>query len=316
MKIDIVGAGAIGLLFGGGLALAGNQIRLWTRTPEQATALEVNGYVLEDAAAADRHVAPGTYKVQPIEDAKRLINSDKAEWILLTTKQRHIDDSLIKDISQLLDRHTKIACFQNGVGHLEAIEAAFPGNPVFAVITTEGAKRISDRHVIRSGTGMTKIGASGHASGRFEGKTAESLVKTLIQGGFPALLSNQIDKEIYGKLLINAVINPLTALLRIPNGDLLETEERRELLRRLYDEAMLVYKAGGIDVEPDLFERIVAVCRSTAGNVSSMLKDVLDGAPTEVDYINGRLVEMARAANVSAPGHETLWRLIRAMNRQ
>lgn len=316
MKIDIVGAGAIGLLFGGGLALAGNRVRFWTRTPEQARALREKSYVLENPEGTNLLIDSKIYEAHPLEEAERIPVEEGEKWIFITTKQRHVEDTLIKNISHLVENDTEIACFQNGVGHLQIIQSAFPEHPVFAVITTEGAKRTSGHHVIRAGKGMTKIGIPRHETGGFAGKLAESLVKKLIQAGFPALLSNQIDKEIYEKLLVNAVINPLTALLRIPNGGLLETEERKELMLQLYNEAAHVYQANDIDYDPDMYERIIGVCRSTSGNMSSMLKDVMDGSPTEIDYINGRIVEMARIVNVPVPGHETLWRLIRAMNRQ
>ncbi|MNJ51191.1 2-dehydropantoate 2-reductase [compost metagenome] len=115
--------------------------------------------------------------------------------------------------------------------------------------------------------------------------------------------------------MINAVINPLTAIWRIPNGELLETVERRTVLEQLCEETMAIYKAKGIAFEGDAYAQVAEVCRSTASNMSSMLKDVLQGMPTEIDYINGRLVEMARLVNIPVPGHEMVWRLVRGLTK-
>ena len=112
---------------------------------------------------------------------------------------------------------------------------------------------------------------------------------------------------------VNAVINPLTAIWRIPNGELLDTESRVVMLRQLCEEGMRIYAAHQIPIPSNMYEQIESVCRSTAGNTSSMLSDVLKGAPTEIDSINGRLVKMAQAASIPAPGHEMVWLLVRVV---
>ncbi|MNJ48056.1 2-dehydropantoate 2-reductase [compost metagenome] len=193
---------------------------------------------------------------------------------------------------------------------------AFPETPIYAVITTEGAKRIDSYQVIRSGKGLTSIGqvkSSGSRKSLSLKNAVEKIIDTFETAGFCALLSKDIDREIYRKLLINSVINPLTAIWRISNGELLETEERRTLLQQLCQEAAAIYSARNIPFEGDAYDVVAEVCRSTASNMSSMLKDVLQGVPTEIDYINGRLVEMAKLSGVSVPGHEMIWRLVRGL---
>lgn len=329
MKIEIIGAGALGLLFGGMLVHAGERVRFWTRTPEQSELLNGGGFCIEQRGAT-MELKPGSFTACPIDYAPTEPDGENTDWLFLMTKQRHIERPLLQQTMKLAGPGTGILCFQNGIGHVEKVRGAFPGNPVYAAITTEGAKLADKNRVVRSETGLTKIGyplTAGPAAllsekgrenrispGEPNLKTAESLAKILTQAGFQAILSNDIDTEIYGKLLINAAINPLTALLRVPNGDLLLSENRRQLLEQLCRETMQIYLAHGIHCDPDPYARVESVCRSTAGNTSSMLKDVLQGEVTEVDYINGRLVEMANAAKISAPGHETVWRLVRALH--
>ncbi len=320
MKIEIIGSGSLGLLFGGMLAAAGEKVTFWTRTSGQAEMLRNNGIVLKGPEESVRTIAPDSFTANPVSEATEKAKQAWPDWILLTVKQRHIDTGLLNGVKARLGRETKIACFQNGVGHIERLKSFFAEHPVYAVITTEGAKRENESTVIRSGHGTTTIGIPRHTGvsnieekGVMAKEPEESLVNRLEKAGFESFLSNDIDREIYRKLLINAVINPLTALLRISNGELLEGPDRLELIRQLCDEGVRVYQACGIPYDPDMHDVIADVCRSTSANTSSMLKDVLQGSPTEVDYINGRLVEMARSVNLEVPGHETLWRLIKSL---
>ncbi|WP_110934378.1 ketopantoate reductase family protein [Paenibacillus bouchesdurhonensis] len=318
MKFDMIGAGALGLLFGGKFAASGQEVRFWTRTHEQAALLVKEGIMLQEGEGCSP-VRISDLTVYSLQEGASRIEAEAhtpADWIMLATKQRHIDNELAKALEPLVGQDTKILCFQNGIGHAEFLSQVFPETPIYAVITTEGAKRIDSYQVIRSGKGLTSIGQvkSGGSRKSLSLKNAvEKLIDTFETAGFCALLSKDIDREIYRKLLINSVINPLTAIWRISNGELLETEERRTLLQQLCQEAAAIYSARNIPFEGDAYDVVAEVCRSTASNMSSMLKDVLQGVPTEIDYINGRLVEMAKLSGVSVPGHEMMWRLVRGL---
>lgn len=311
MQFDIIGAGALGLLFGGKLAACGAAVRFWTRTAEQADMLKKKGIRLAESDGTMTLIQDPQFEAYSIEEIGGGLKLDPADWLLLTTKQRHLDNRLLASIGRLVGSDTKVVCFQNGVGHLERISTALPGVPLYAAITTEGSKRISPSHIERAGCGMTQIG--GYRESAALAQPAESFVKMLEIAGFTAFLSKDIEREIYRKLLINAAINPLTALWRVANGQLLENEERLKMLRQLCNEGVAVYEAYGIPFDTDMFDKIAAVCRATSTNTSSMLKDVQQGVPTEIDYINGRLVEMARRKGISVPGHETVWQLVRAL---
>ncbi|MNN12056.1 2-dehydropantoate 2-reductase [compost metagenome] len=251
----------------------------------------------------DRFEAYCTYSIR--EKSVR-----KADWLIVTTKQWHIDHQLLESVKYLCGPETKVVCFQNGIGHVETFLSIVENTPVFAAITTEGSRRKDARSVVRSKPGRTRIGIPNRFSFYEE---AEYLTKKLILAGFPAFLSKDIDRDILRKLLINSVINPLTAIWRIPNGELLASSERIKLLRQLCDEAVAIYRANQIACDDNMYEQIVSVCQSTSHNISSMLKDVLQGSPTEIDSINGRLIEMAQQAGVPAPGHEVVTILVKGL---
>ncbi|HEY4390267.1 MAG TPA: 2-dehydropantoate 2-reductase [Paenibacillus sp.] len=326
MKVDIIGAGALGLLFGGKLAAGGVQVRFWTRTTEQARLLMEEGVNIEEPNSALLHIAPSmilTHSVNDIVDGSMNISEEEVpDWIFVTTKQRSVDHDLLEIIGQIAGPKTGIVCFQNGIGHIEMFRSAFKNRNIYVAITTEGAKRRDSHYVIRAGVGSTQIGIPQASQSLLYNESidkkkdqfnGEDLLKMLESAGFEAFLSKEIDRDIYRKLLINAVINPLTAIWRIPNGELLDTELRVAMLKQLCEEGMRIYEAHQISIPSNMYEQIISVCQSTAGNISSMLSDVLKGAPTEIDSINGRLTEMAQAAGISAPGHETLLNLVRGL---
>ncbi|WP_434750127.1 ketopantoate reductase family protein [Paenibacillus amylolyticus] len=318
MIIDVVGAGSLGLLYGGKLQAAGECVRFWTRTSEQADQLKQKGFTITEKDG-EVCIRPDEIQAYPVSKLAEHWNKTPADWVLLTVKQTHIDD-FITQIKKLKGQQTlKMACYQNGEGHLEKLKAALPSSLLCSAITTEGAKRSEDQ-VHRAGIGETRLGVSHILTAtnieESDKQQIFTLAKRLQQAGFDCTVSNEIDKLIYRKLLINAVINPLTAIWRIPNGELLHKMERIRIMRQLYDEALTVYGAMGIQLEGDLWQQIKEVCQDTATNTSSMLADVLHKRTTEVESINGSMIRMAQQLNVKVPTHEMLLHLIQGMQSE
>ncbi len=120
---------------------------------------------------------------------------------------------------------------------------------------------------------------------------------------------------IWGKLVINAAINPLTALLRVTNGELLERPSARKLMGRLAQEAALVAQAEGATLPfSNPIDTVEQVARKTAANRSSMLQDVLRGAPTEINAICGAVVKIAQKHGINTPANQICWELITALS--
>jgi 2-dehydropantoate 2-reductase len=132
--------------------------------------------------------------------------------------------------------------------------------------------------------------------------------------GLDARATDAIEGEVWGKAIANAGINPLTALWRVPNGQLLSCDERRSLLGLLVAEAAAVAQARGVALPfADPLAHTERICRASAANHSSMLQDIERGRPTEIDSINGVIVAEGRRLGALAPLNEAVWRLVRAM---
>jgi 2-dehydropantoate 2-reductase len=141
-----------------------------------------------------------------------------------------------------------------------------------------------------------------------------ALVDLLCDSGFPVeVIADTLGLQ-WGKAIINAAINPLTALLRVKNGELVARPSLRVLMSDTAHEAEAVANAVGVELPyPDPVAVVESVARKTGANTSSMLSDVLRGAPTEIDSINGAIVQAGEEAGVPAPVNRTLWQLVKGL---
>ncbi|MBP1904360.1 2-dehydropantoate 2-reductase [Paenibacillus turicensis] len=323
MVFHIIGAGALGLLYGSKLCLAGHEVMFSTRTEEQAICLNSEGITLHlHNHDMKTHITPAHFqafsmancKLKPSTAATRAV-----DWLIITVKQWQVTADFIKQIENMAHRNTNILCLQNGIGLADFLIDSNIGQAVFSAVTTEGAKRSQCNEVFHTGSGNTMIGITKKGTTQTIScddikKNGENLTDIFQKAGFRSFLSNKIDIEIYKKLLINCIINPLTAIWRIPNGELIANADRIKLVQQLCQEAELICQASGIHIDFDLYDQVVQVCKGTSSNTSSMLKDVLQGNQTEIDYINGHLVKLALAANIEAPMHSTITHLIKGIN--
>jgi 2-dehydropantoate 2-reductase len=202
---------------------------------------------------------------------------------------------------------TLVVTLQNGVGNREILAAALGEGRVGQGVTALGATLLGPGCVRHAGQGTTTFGAAPDRQGM------AALAELFRACGLPAELSDDLDALVWGKLVVNAGINALTALLRVPNGALAADPAALRVMSVVVAEAVEVAQAKGITLPfDDAMARVVDVCRATAANRSSMLQDVLNGRPTEVEYINGAIAAAARAAGLAAPANQMLVDLIQA----
>jgi len=193
---------------------------------------------------------------------------------------------------------------QNGLGNLELLEAELGPQRVALGVTTVGATLL--------GPGKVRVGGSG-ATHVAPHPRLEPLVDLLQTAGFEVHPADKIESLVWGKLVVNCGINALTALLEVPNGELLARPGARAIMQKAAEETARVAEANGVKLPyPDPVEQVEGVARRTASNSSSMLQDIRRGAPTEVDAINGAVVQVADRLGVPVPVNRTLWNLVRA----
>lgn len=196
---------------------------------------------------------------------------------------------------------------QNGLGNFETlVEALGEGRVAFGT-TTQGATLIGPGQVREGGEGTTYVA---------EHPRLAPFIELLRAANFDIVQSpiTNLQSLIWGKLAINCAINPLTALLRVMNGELLKRPDALAVMDMAAREVEAVARAKGIDLPfPDVASQARAVAQATSHNQSSMFQDILRGAKTEVDAINGAVAREGRAVDVPTLVNETLWHLVQSI---
>ncbi len=199
--------------------------------------------------------------------------------------------------------------FQNGLDNGPKLAAAVGSERAAVGVNYTGATLLGPGETRHTAQLTNIIGTSPVTAER-----VIALCDLLTSVGLSTRASDAIEGELWGKGVVNAAINPLTALWRVPNGELLATPERRGLLADLVAEAAAVARARGIALPlADPLAHTEMICRVSAANHSSMLQDIERGRPTEIDSINGVIVGEGRRLGVPTPMNEAVWRLVRAM---
>ncbi|MDF2935176.1 MAG: hypothetical protein K0Q90_549 [Paenibacillaceae bacterium] len=302
------------MLLAGSLAAAdaGHSLTMVVRTARQAEAISLQGITVRDRDGNHPHTAAAVCLDFAAYSAGQQAVGGGADWILLALKQKDISLPVIEAIRGRAGRDTRICCFQNGMGHLEKLRSVVGGDRLYAAVTTEGAMRLSDTEVWHTGMGGTRIGIAENGISS-SGQHLAMLAEVLANAGFQTAVSENIQADIWDKLIINTVVNPLTALLDIQNGQLLDHPMCLELMQHLFEEADSAAAAAGFGRPDGLrWQRLVEVCRATAGNKSSMLQDLAAGRLTELEWLTGSLLREGKSRGLMLPYHETVYRLVKA----
>ncbi|QHT60335.1 2-dehydropantoate 2-reductase [Paenibacillus lycopersici] len=314
MKYTVVGAGAIGLLYAARLAMAGEEVLVVTRTDEQAQSLMKKGLLFKDASGAEHGLRMAAQPVSRFSAAGGP-PAFAPGCVLLAVKQPHISEELLRGLRRIVPAGVPLLALQNGIGHLERLRDALPHSAVYAAITTEGALRPDMRSVIHTGIGQLTFGGwTPDNLSEGDSDAQKMLLHALIHAGIQAILSNDMKDQVFLKLLINAVVNPLTAIFQVKNGELPRDAYRARMMRALHDESVAILRAAGMAGHDGLWERLLEVCAATAANESSMLRDVRAGRATEISWINGGIIRYAERLGLPSRMNEAVLALVEALN--
>ncbi|MBM3144808.1 MAG: 2-dehydropantoate 2-reductase [Chloroflexi bacterium] len=295
-SVLIVGTGALANLFAARLSASGVSVTMLGAWREGLAALQENGVRM-----ADERGRESVYPVRATHDPQDCVGASLA-FVLVKAWQT---GRAAAQLTQCLAPEGIALSLQNGLGNQEILAGHLGGERVGLGVTTTGATLLGPGRVRSGGEGAISLGSH---------PRLEPVIKLLDQASFTVEITTDLDALIWGKLVINAAINPLTALLRVSNGELLIRPSAREIMKRTSCEVFDVASAQGIRLpfdEPASAAEDVA--RRTAANRSSMLQDVSRGAPTEIDAICGAVVVCGEQYNVNTPVNRSLWLLVKAM---
>lgn len=298
MRIAIIGSGALACLFGAHLA--------------PHTAVTLVGSWSEQLAALRR----GPLRLlrldgSPAETALSITDNPAAAGpaavVLVLTKAGRTAQAAAAAAEALAPDGVTVT-LQNGLGPADILAQALGAAHVAPGVTMQGASMEGPGLVRHGGAGPTYLAQRPQHSAQLAW-----LADLLNRSGLESHLRDDIDGLVWGKLAVNAAINPLTALLAVPNGALLHSGEARELLRAAAREVQAVAVAAGITLPyPDAGLAAEEAAAKTAANRSSMLQDLARGAATEIEAISGAVVGRGLALGLPTPVNMLLYRLVKA----
>lgn len=305
MKIGIVGAGAMGGLFGGMLTRAGQDVWLIDNHKQRAERINREGLIIEASKALEsREPKQEIIKIKATTEPRKVGSCD---LVILFVKAYDTEEATRNSLP-LTGKKTVWLTLQNGLGNIERMGKIVGKDRVVGGITYQGATVLEAGRIRHAGCGKTVIG-------EIDGKESERIKRIsdiFNQAGIDTEISDNIEGVLWGKLLINAVINPLTAITRVRNGQLLESPLLKETMKLIVEEAMRVPLKKGIRLPyQKVFEKVEESCQTSRDNISSMLQDILRKKRTEVDFINGAIVSEAEKIGISTPLNRALWNIVK-----
>jgi len=303
MRTVIVGAGAMGSLFGFLLYRAGRTVWLVDSYRELVDHVQRSGLRLEGLSGEQRIKIPITADITEI---------DGADLIILFVKAYDTAQAMA-DVRPLIRDKTLVLTLQNGIGNVEIIAESIGKRRTLAGTTAHGATVLGLGYIRHAGTGETIIGSLSNDTA----DKARLVHDFLEDAGITVQITDDVTGLLWSKLLINVGINALTGITGLPNGGLLEYPESRHLMQQAVREAHQVAMKKGIPLAyEDPEQKVAAVCQATARNISSMLQDLRNHKRTEIDYINGAVVTEGIRCGLSLPVNQALTNLIQAIQAQ
>jgi len=291
-KIFVLGAGAIGSTYGALLSQRNNVTLIGRKA--HVDAINKNGLTLSGDVT-------GKFLVKA-ETAIKEIPSDTL--ILLTTKAYDVARA-VTGIKSMLRDDTVILVLQNGLGIEDIVGKVVEGKAEVVRGLVTLAAEFFELGEISFWQGETFLEST---------QTSERIAGVFNESGLRAKIANDLQEEIWKKLIVNCVVNPLTAILQVRNSEIL-VDSLKEIRHKIIKECIAVGKAEGIGFESNLEERIE---RKIAGytNYSSMCQDLMKRKKTEIDFLNAKIVELGRKHDIPTSVNETLVGLIRFLEAQ
>ncbi|MGD9568742.1 MAG: ketopantoate reductase family protein [Sedimentibacter sp.] len=297
MKTLVLGAGAMGCLYGGLLKEKGNDIVLVDVSKAQIEEINSNGLTLETAEG--KRIIPITAKY-----AHEV--SEQPELLILFTKTIH-SRSALESLKEKIGPNTMVLSLQNGLGNDEVIKEFVSTDRIIIGTTNFPSDLLKPGNVRSKGKGTTKIMSC-------NGELTEKLKQieaTLNDAGFNCIITKDVFVSIWEKVAFNAACNALTAVSRLRLGVVGGTEEGKELARSIAKEVVSVANKKNINANAEnVIKLIEQDFIEHADHMPSMMQDVLGNRTTEIDFINGAVVKEAEKLGMDVPVTKVLYQLI------
>jgi 2-dehydropantoate 2-reductase len=295
-RIAVVGAGAVGGYFGGMFAQAGAPT-VFIGRKDFADAVSANGLVLDKSQGPERIAARATTEISAIRDCSLILLCVKANDTSVTAKQ----------MAPFLAPDATVVCLQNGVDNADRVRTAA------AVVAVPAAVYVA---VSVPEPGRIKHLARGDLIVGPPSKITTELTKLFVRAGIPCRISDNIEGELWLKLLRNCALNAISALGHARYGEIAQNADAKQLMNQIVDEVLAVAHAAGIalpgvnDSESGM-EAAMELATQMSGAFSSTAQDLDRGRPTEIDALNGYISRRGAELRIPVPVNHALFTLVK-----
>jgi len=310
LSIVIMGAGAMGSALGGFMARGGHRVALVGR-PAHMKAVSRNG--LRITGIWGDHVVKNLLTATDPGE----LSIAEPDVVFITVKSYDTEEA-VRAVLPRVGPATLVCSFQNGLGNAETI-ARFVGWE-----RTVGARVIFGVRLKKPGAVEVTVIAEPTALGVFSPKAplerVRDLAEAMDKAGLPTVFTDNITVLLWSKVAYNAALNPLSALLDVPYGVLLEAEESRAIMEQVVRELYAVAQACGVHLDPPsaatyiekLFTKLIP---STAAHYASMREDFAARRRTEIDALNGAIVRLGKGHGIACPANDLLTKLVKSREK-
>ena len=306
-KVVVVGAGAMGGLFGGLLREGGLDVTLVDAAADHVAAIRAKGLRIV-GVGGDRYIP-----IAATTDAREVTNAD----VVLFQCKAFANEAAAKSIKHVFGGEAVAISFQNGLGNEEVLEGVLGKGRVVAGLTAQ-AGLVEAPGVVRNGGNLpTHIGEM--AGGLSE--RVKKVAAAFSRSGLPTIASAEIKREKWKKLLGNIGLGTISAVTDFRSFEIMQVPEMRETVFRLVDEAAAVAKAEGISLDVDEARSVLMKLADTAGggtgnSKSSLREDLIRKRRTEIDTIHGTVAKLGRKHGLPTPTLDTMISLVKGLEAQ
>ncbi len=290
-----MGAGAVGCFYGGMLARAGHDVTLIGRA-QHADTVKQSGLHM-DTKMFDEHVPMGAST-----EASAVAGAD----VVLFCVKSPDTEATGEQIAQYLAPDALVLCLQNGVDNAERLRSVIRNHEVAAAVVYVATEMAGPGHLKHHGRGELVMEPS---------TRSEAVAQALIAAGVPTEVSDNVRGALWAKLVLNCAYNAMSAIARMPYGQLVQGVGVTDVMRSVVDECLAVAKADGVTIPGDVDAAVRKIAETMPGQYSSTAQDIMRGKKSEIDYLNGLVVRRGEALGVATPANRVLWVLVRLLEK-
>lgn len=295
MKVAVMGAGAVGCYFGAMLARAGHEVALIGR-PAHVDAIRSKGLFL-DTRSFQAHI--------PMAAGTAPEMARDASVVLFCVKSADTERAGAALVPHLAP-DALVLSLQNGVDNAERLQAILPQTVVPAVVYV-ATEMAGPGHVKHHGRGELVIGPSGRS---------QEVARDFAAAGVPVEISDNVIGALWAKLIVNCAYNALSAITRLPYGQLFKGEGVQQVMRDVVHECLAVAQAQGVTVPGDSWAAVLKIVETMPTQFSSTAQDLARGKATEIDFLNGYVERKGRERAIATPVNRTLHALVKLLENR